>query len=907
MALQGSSRNNLISLNNKGNNTLMGLNVMLHTSESNLSIEDLYGEPVVCISVIDESASSQALDDYNKNEGQIAFNPNFSTSAQVIEWDWNNFRTNYPSRPFYLLQPATNGREFVELKVPDGVSTTDPVGSAPDYGLFYSEVNRDNGSVSFASDWFSICGLSTYPANTLVSLFIDTSGSMDLDTVRASYRKFLRDCENNSIVVAGNSQNKGERWAVDHNKRFSKLVDLITIIRTLNQNVPFYSDGIFLEALQNSLVDKKIGNDLQRFPNLYGYMGQKGRNSSAGTISITNPDGTLSINNSFMRGETTGSATKTNWVNSYYGNVNNHTINVCDVTENLPNGGRLTNPDSTGFNSADVHGNIFSLFTTPNTITSQTPGFFGTVLSSRTRRECYTLIITDSKEQLDGPGDLIGDRIQVINSEEINPGLIAERYLGYFGSDVNYEQTAQLDPENFIGPSEPVVCISVIDESNGNQALNNYNDNEGKIASNPNFSTSAEVIEWDWNNFRTKYPDRPFYLLQPLGTNEDGSQGKNNEKSDLLIPASVNDTAPTPGLLYSEVGRGNNDTSSDWFTICGLSTYPPNTLVSLYIDDTGSLGFSSVKNAYNKFIADCNNAGIIVVDQIIAGERWVAPHNKTLEQFGYGTYTNPMILNEINQFFKGTVPQTDINGNSSNFFNNKTWVISGSFRAPQTGSYNFRINPYFGDDQAYFWINRTENFSVSNSSTDDFDKGGVSLALEQGEYYPIRIIYGNDNRLNASDKNPTELTLEWSINNGAYVTDGTGIFFQRFIETELRRINDSGGDVGEPNLRRYRVIALSGYESTDGYDGVLFYGSAYAEPYAYVTFTGTNTNDYTITRSSTAPNWTKKINQKQDTLPIAEQTQGGLFKSSNVFQNGITDYRKPFAEVISQFMEDTLN
>ena len=117
--------------------------------------------------------------------------------------------------------------------------------------------------------------------------------------------------------------------------------------------------------------------------------------------------------------------------------------------------------------------------------------------------------------------------------------------------------------------------------------------------------------------------------------------------------------------------------------------------------------------------------------------------------------------------------------------------------------------------------------------------------------------------------------------------------------------NDSRTFLEELNLRRYRVIALSGYESTDGYDGVLFYGSDYTEPYAYITFTGTDTNDYTITRSATAPNWTQNTNQLQDTLTVAEQTKGGLFKSSNVY--GTNDYRKPFAEVISQFLEDTLN
>ena len=130
-------------IRDRGNNTLMGLNVMLHTSETDLSIEDLYGEPVVCISVIDESSPSQ--DETNS--------------------DWNSFRTNYPSRPFYLLQPTNNNREFEDLRVPVGVSTTDPVGSAPNYGLLYSEVNRDNESVSSASDWFTICGL---PATTIL-------------------------------------------------------------------------------------------------------------------------------------------------------------------------------------------------------------------------------------------------------------------------------------------------------------------------------------------------------------------------------------------------------------------------------------------------------------------------------------------------------------------------------------------------------------------------------------------------------------------------------------------------------------------------------------------------------------------------------------------------------------------
>lgn len=746
MALLGSSRNNLISLNNKGNNTLMGLNVMLHTSETSFGIENLYGEPVVCISVIDESGGKGAINDYNANDRQFS-TPNFRTSAEVIEYDWNNFRTNYPNRPFYLLQPDNQPDAKRELEIPNGVDITDPVGVSPKYGLLYSRVKRDNGSTTVRSNWFDICGLSTYPANTLVSLFIDTSGSMKLDTVRASYDKFIKDCKKNNILVAATSQNEGERWTVDHNRSFSELIDLVTIVRTFNQNVPFYSDGIFLEALQGSLLDKKIGNDLERFPNLYGYMGQKGRNSSAGTINITNPDGTLSINQSFMRGEATGTATSTTWVNDYYSNVNSHTINVCDVTTDFPNGGRLVSPDPTGLNSADVHGNIFSLFTTPNTIESQTAGFFGTVISSLTRRECYTLIITDSKEQVDGPGDLIDVNVRVKNDQDLTSivsGFNAKRYSGYFGrseegddgtnDNVNYDQAAQLD------------------------------------------------------------------------------------------------TRQIPG------------------------------------------------------------------------------------------YPNTMILNEINRFFDG----------SGSDFNNKTWVISGFFSPPITERYIFKIS---SDDASYMHLKNPDgNFilkpqteggaNVISPGSEGFTRnnaliknGGTHLAkskqnsiavyLEQGVLYPIRFIYGNQDLVAG---NVTKFNFKWKTSTSQFESAGNNIFFSNSEGLVERKINDSASIIkSELQFRRYRVIALSSYESTDGYDGVLFYGSAYTEPYAYITFTGTNTNDYTITRSSTAPNWTKNTNQKQDTLTIAQETQGGLFKSSNVFQNGTTDHRKPFAEVISQFMEDTLN
>jgi hypothetical protein len=168
---------------------------------------------IVCISVCDESTGSQSRTDYNKNPPPPPWPQTVTSGEQAIRNDWNKFRADYPNRPFYLLQP---GKTKDRLLIPSYVETTSPLP-----GLFYSQVNRDQGSVNLASDWFTICGLSTYPSSTLISLWIDTSGSMTLNTVRASYNEFLKDCENAGLQFAFNSiidspGRNQERWAVEH-------------------------------------------------------------------------------------------------------------------------------------------------------------------------------------------------------------------------------------------------------------------------------------------------------------------------------------------------------------------------------------------------------------------------------------------------------------------------------------------------------------------------------------------------------------------------------------------------------------------------------------------------------------------------------------------------------------------
>ena len=72
-------------------------------------------------------------------------------------------------------------------------------------------VNRDNGNSSNASDWFTICGLDKLPNGSKVAIFIDTSGSMTMNTVQASYDQLIAklQAKNMDVITVQNSQ---EDW-----------------------------------------------------------------------------------------------------------------------------------------------------------------------------------------------------------------------------------------------------------------------------------------------------------------------------------------------------------------------------------------------------------------------------------------------------------------------------------------------------------------------------------------------------------------------------------------------------------------------------------------------------------------------------------------------------------------------
>lgn len=178
---------------------------------------------------------------------------------------------------------------------------------------------------------------------------------------------------------------------------------------SMNDVAAFYSDGTFIGQLQDSLLNQKIGINTSAYPNLYGYFDLNSRNSTS-SFTISNSQGSLSVTNSFILGQSTGAATTSIWTNNYINSINGFTVNICTDVAGSTSGGRLT---GTVQDSEDVHGNIWSIYTTPNAISTQTPGNFGSVIGSNVRKGSATIIITNSDEQSSAPVDMINNLVAV--------------------------------------------------------------------------------------------------------------------------------------------------------------------------------------------------------------------------------------------------------------------------------------------------------------------------------------------------------------------------------------------------------------------------------------------------------------------------------------------------------------
>lgn len=117
---------------------------------------------------------------------------------------WTQLRTEFPLRPFCLLQPLRN----------DNLRVYTPPALLTDPNTIFANVTRDDNVVTMRSNWYDICNIdsSLLRGLTRVALFIDNSGSMTTSTVQASNDFFLERLASVGISDVRGVQNDNEDY-----------------------------------------------------------------------------------------------------------------------------------------------------------------------------------------------------------------------------------------------------------------------------------------------------------------------------------------------------------------------------------------------------------------------------------------------------------------------------------------------------------------------------------------------------------------------------------------------------------------------------------------------------------------------------------------------------------------------
>ncbi len=251
------------------------------------------------------------------------------------------------------------------------------------------------------------------------------------------------------ILFKGNNEFNGINIFIHSDSSYS-MYPVIPAGST-SESKSLFADGTFIEAFQDFLLNRNIGNSLNDYPNLYAFFDEYARSISQ-SITIANSNGSLNIvDKRVIRGESSGLTTKNNWTNYYAAKSSAIIPKVTDPNSDglmiLSNGNNRLVGVSTDQISEDVHGNIFSIFYAPNTIQSGLVGPYGDVIKSGARFGSKNIVITASNEQSNSGPNMINvdleTQINLPNTFRLSPtdptfnapGFYARRYAGYFYVD----------------------------------------------------------------------------------------------------------------------------------------------------------------------------------------------------------------------------------------------------------------------------------------------------------------------------------------------------------------------------------------------------------------------------------------------------------------------------------------
>ena len=149
--------------------------------------------------------------------------------------------------------------------------------------------------------------------------------------------------------------------------------------------------------------------------------------------------------------------------------------------------------------------------------------------------------------------------------------------------------------------------------------------------------TQSEITS-DWLTFKRKYPNRRFYLLYPKNGNQSGI-------SRLKVPSEYQSDpfATNPITVNRDEGKDSN--ASDWFDLMDFDRFGEGDIVSLSIDNSGSMRRSTVQASIDLFSKKCED-NKITVSEVSMGtrEKWAVGHINVDVTENVASFTDPYLI-----------------------------------------------------------------------------------------------------------------------------------------------------------------------------------------------------------------------------------------------------------------------
>ena len=165
--------------------------------------------------------------------------------------------------------------------------------------------------------------------------------------------------------------------------------------------------------------------------------------------------------------------------------------------------------------------------------------------------------------------------------------------------------------------------IAVIDEtkggvgvSGGAYACANTTPSSSEQTPGPMHNNRCDV-DGAWGEFRTLWPDRKFFLIEPV--QETGVQSLTGLDQTFATTSRIK--LPTAFITEAQAGvkavyfqSSRNNGATNWWSKIGGSSLPSGAEVILWLDQSGSMSTSSVQFEYNSFKSAAASANVTVTE-----------------------------------------------------------------------------------------------------------------------------------------------------------------------------------------------------------------------------------------------------------------------------------------------------